>query len=381
MSDREIELFEVVVDAAEVVDLRERLARTRWPDQLPATGWSLGTDRGALQELCERWRSTFDWTDFARRCNQFPQFTTAVDGQRLHFIHARSPEATARPLLITHGWPGSVAEFFDVIGPLADPVAYGGQPEDAFHVVAPSLPGYGFSGPTTELGWNIERTARAFGEVMDRLGYGRFFAQGGDWGAFVSSSLAKAFPSRVAAVQLNLVMAGPPGGNPTEEEKAAADKLATFVATESGYQGIHATKPQTVAYGLTDSPAGLAAWILEKFHGWSGPEGDRKFNPDRLLDNISIYWLTGTINSSMRMYYEMMNPITGARLTPTPLDVPLGVSRYPDEPFTAPRRWVEGTHHPASVSEPREGGHFPAMQVPDIFVEDLRAFFRSWRWT
>jgi epoxide hydrolase len=270
-----------------------------------------------------------------------------------------------------------VAEFFDVIGPLSDPVAHGGEAADAFHVVAPSLPGYGFSGPTTELGWNIERTARAFVEVMDRLGYDRFFAQGGDWGSFVSSSLATAFPNRVAAVHLNLVMAGPPDDNPTEEEKAEAAKLATFVATESGYQGIHATKPQTLAYGLTDSPAGLAGWILEKFHGWSGPDGDQRFNLDRLLDNISIYWLTGTINSSMRMYYEMMNPLTGARLRPRPLDVPVGIGRYPDEPFTAPRRWVEATHHPVYVSEPPAGGHFPAMQVPQLFVDDLRAFFRS----
>ena len=376
MSDL-VEPFEVSVDDATIADLRDPLARTRWPDQPNGVGWDLGTDRDALQALCEHWRERFDWSAFVERCNRFPQHTTTVDGQRIDFIHARSPEAGARPLLLAHGWPGSVAEFFDVIGPLADPVAHGGSADDAFHVVVPSLPGYGFSGPTSELGWNIERTAQAFGEVMARLGYDRYFTQGGDWGSFVAPAMARAHPDRVAGVHVNLAVAGPPADGPTDEETAIAGRMGAFAATESGYQAIQGTKPQTLAYGLTDSPAGLAGWILEKFHGWSGADGDQRFSVDRLLDNITIYWLTGTINSSMRMYYEMRQPAAAASLGAAPANVPLGVGRYPDEPFTVPRRWIEEALHPGYIGEAAEGGHFAAMQVPDLFVDDIRACFRT----
>jgi microsomal epoxide hydrolase len=377
------ESFTVEVADEAIEDLRRRLTRTRWPDQIPGSGWDYGTDLGTLRDLCAHWADGYDWDGFLARANAHPQFTTTIDGQRIHFVHARSPEAEARPLLLTHGWPGSVAEFYEVIGPLSDPVAHGGDAADAFHVVCPSLPGYGFSGPTVERGWDVHRIARAWAELMSGLGYDRFFAQGGDWGSPVTISLAGNFPDRVAAVHVNMMIIGRPRdvddpmAGVTEAEREALARSEAWRAEEAGYQSIQGTKPQTLAYGLTDSPAGLAGWILEKFQSWSDCGGDvlGYFGRDRLLDNISIYWLTGTINSSMRLYYESLGP---GRLARQPkVTVPVGYTRYPGEMSRPPRAWAEARFDIFSWAEQERGGHFAAMELPGVFVDDVRACFRA----
>jgi pimeloyl-ACP methyl ester carboxylesterase len=379
-----IEPFSVDVPDDVISDLRGRLGRTRWPDQLPDAGWDYGTERSFLERLCRHWADGFDWDAFTGRANAFPQFVTTVEGQRIHFVHARSPEPMARPLLLLHGWPGSVAEFFDVIGPLSDPVCHGGTAAHAFHVIAPSLPGFGFSGPTTERGWDAPRIARVFARLMGDLGYDRFFAQGGDWGSLITLSLARQFPDRVAAAHVNLLITPPPEGvaDPmdglTEEEAAGVAAMAAYQQRETGYVKIQSTKPQTLGYGLSDSPAGVAGWIVEKFRTWSDCGGDVEslFGLDRLLDNISIYWLTGTINSSIRIYYETLGP---DRSTPwSPVTVPLGNARFPAEPYRAPRPWVEAAY-PTLVhwSELPRGGHFAAMEVPDLFTDEVRTFFQG----
>ncbi|ELY37931.1 epoxide hydrolase family protein, partial [Natronorubrum tibetense] len=312
-ADESIEPFELTVDRDAIDDLRTRLERARWPDQLPDAGWAYGTERETLRSLCAYWREEYDWSAFEERCNEFDQYTTVIDGQRIHCYHVRSPEPSATPLLLSHGWPGSVAEFFDVLGPLTDPAAHGGDPDDAFHVVAPSLPGFGFSGPTTEQGWDVPRMADAFATLMDRLGYDRFVAQGGDWGALITALLGANYPDRVDAIHTNMLFLTPSTlDEPMEllDERGRADYEATkaFRETGTGYHEIQATKPQTVAYGLTDSPVGLAGWLTEKFRAWSDCDGDLEssFDRDRLLDNLSIYWLTGTIGSSMRGYYCLL---------------------------------------------------------------------------
>ncbi|HXY91628.1 MAG TPA: epoxide hydrolase [Acidimicrobiia bacterium] len=373
--------FSVTVDDAVVDDLRTRLARTRWPDQIPGVGWDYGTDRAYLQELCEYWRDQFDWRAFEARCNAYPQVVTTIDGQRIHCVHARSPEPTARPLIVSHGWPGSVAEFFEIIGPLVDPASYGGDPADAFHVVVPSLPGYGFSGPTHERGWHGVRVAQAFGALMAGLGYERYYAQGGDWGSLVTTALGALFPEQVAAVHVNLLIAtAPEGRDPTdgltEADQARLADMQHFVAQETGYQAIQSTKPQTLAYGLTDSPAGLAGWIVEKFRTWSDCDGDveRSFTKDRLLDNISIYWITGTINSSTRMYYETIGG--GGFASVPPVTVPFGHTVFRGEIYNAPRAWVEDRYDIVYWNAAERGGHFAAMEVPDLFVDEVRRCFR-----
>jgi pimeloyl-ACP methyl ester carboxylesterase len=376
-----VEPFEVSVPEHVVSDLRDRLARTRWPDQLSGVGWDYGTERSVVQDLCAHWETSFDWRAFEARHNRFPQFLTTVDGQQIHFVHARSPEPGARPLLLTHGWPGSYTEFLDVIGPLSDPRAHDGDPADAFHVVAPSLPGYAFSGPTTERGWDIHRCARAFASLMDGLGYPRFLAQGGDWGALLTSSLAGQLPERVAAIHVTILQAGPPPGSDgselTLDNQAALAEMVEFTTHEAGYQAIQGTKPQTLSYGLTDSPAGLAAWIVEKFQKWSDCDGDPRnsYSLDRLLDNISLYWITGTINSSTRMYYESFGP--GRATSSPPVTVPVGHTVYPREIYRGPRAWAEAAFDIIHWEEMPRGGHFAAMEVPELFVPDIQACFRG----
>jgi len=377
-----VEPFRVVVTDAEIADLRHRLSHVRWPDQLPGSGWTHGTDRTLLRELCEHWRDVFDWSALTDRMNAWPQFLTTIDGQRIHFIHARSPEPQARPLIISHGWPGSVAEFTEVIGPLVDPVAHGGDAADAFHIVCPSLPGYGFSGPTTEPGWTVPRIADAFVSLMTRLGYDRFFAQGGDWGSGITNAMAARSPEHVAAIHLNLVTVGPPKGvddpmdGVTERERTRLDRMRDFHTNGAGYMAIQSTKPQTLAYGLTDSPAGLAGWMLEKFQAWSDCDGDvrNRFTFDQLLDHISIYWLTGTIHSSMRLYYESAGPGRAERIPHA--RVPMGHTVFPMETYAAPRRWVESVYDVVYWSEQDQGGHFAAMEVPELFVDEVRSCFR-----
>lgn len=380
MSDG-IEPFDVTVAEDAVADLQERLERTRWPDQLPDAGWDYGTEKSALQDLCAYWRDDYDWDGFAARLNAFDQFVTTVDGQGIHFYHVRSPEPDATPLLLSHGWPGSVAEFLDVLGPLTDPEAHGGDPADAFHVVAPSLPGFGFSGPTGDRGWGIQRMSDAFATLMDRLGYDEFVAQGGDWGGLISADLGARYPERVRAVHANMLFVRPddvedPFERLDEQGQADVEATAEFRETETGYQEIQSTKPQTVAYGLTDSPVGLAGWILEKFHTWiDGDDPTAVIGRDRLLDNLSLYWLTETIGSSMRVYYE--TDLEAA--IPDRVDVPTGHARYPGEIYKIPRVWAEDVFDVVHWTDQPEGGHFAAMEVPELFVEDLQEFHRTIR--
>ena len=380
----DIRPFEVAVDSETIDDLRTRLERTRWPDQLPDAGWAYGTELEYLRDLCAYWREAFDWAAFEDRLNEFDQYVTTIDGQRLHFYHVRSPEPDATPLVLSHGWPGSVAEFLDVLGPLTDPAAHGGDPANAFHVVAPSLPGFGFSGPTNEQGYDVPRIAETVAELMDRLGYDRYVAQGGDWGALVAALLGANYPDRVDAIHTNMLFLNPSSleaEDPTDllDERELADYRENAAARdgETAYHEIQATKPQSLAYGLTDSPAGLAAWIVEKFRSWSDCDGDleSRFDRDRLLDNVSVYWLTGTINSSMRVYYETD---VGAA-TPDAVDVPTGHARYPGEMYKTPRAWAEEVYDVVHWADVPEGGHFAAMEVPDLFVDDLRTFVGEWR--
>ncbi len=366
-----------------LTDLRDRLAHTRWPDQIPGSGWDYGTDTAYLRDLVEYWRSEYDWRAAEARLNALPQFVTEIDGQRVHFFHVRSPEPDAVPLVLTHGWPGSVVEFLDVMAPLADPIAYGGDPADAFHVVVPSLPGYGFSGPTHESGWDAARIADAWAVLMSRLGYERFGAQGGDWGAIVTQLLARRHADRLVGMHLNMVTVRRPDDDDTPldaADQAGVDAMLAFRETEMGYLQIQATKPQSLGVGLNDSPAGLAAWIVEKFRTWSDNDGDveRAFTRDQLLTNVMVYWVTGTVNSANRLYYEFRRGGGMRGPAPRPGDprVPTGCAVYPHEIFRPPRRWCEAAFDLRQFTEMPRGGHFAAMEVPELFTGDVRAFFR-----
>lgn len=375
-----VEPFDVTVPDAAIDDLNARLANARWPDQLPGTGWSYGTDQDYLQAVCEYWRTAFDWDGFEDRFNAFDQYTATVNDHHLHFYHAKSPEPAAEPLLLSHGWPGSVAEFLDVIGPLTDPAAHGGDPEDAFHVVAPSLPGYGFSGPTETTGVDVQEIAETFAVLMAELDYDTYFAHGGDWGALITAILGAEYPDHVDAIHLTMLFVKPSSlTDPMDllDEAGMADYRATkaFQENETGYMAVQETKPQSMAYGLHDSPVGLAGWIIEKFHGWSDCEDDVESAIDRtrLLDNLSVYWLTETINSSMRLYYE-----TDEReVIPDSVAVPTGHARYPAEILKTPRAWAERVYNITQWTEQPAGGHFAAMEVPELFVEDVRSYFRT----
>jgi pimeloyl-ACP methyl ester carboxylesterase len=377
MSDA-IRPFEIEVSDAVLADLRERLARTRWPDQLPGAGWEYGTELAYLKSLCETWRTAYDWRAHEGALARWPQFETTIDGQRLHFVHARSKRADAFPLLLTHGWPGSIVEFQKILPLLVAPDAGA----DAFHVVCPSLPGYGFSGPTRERGWDPERIARAELELMRRLGYARYGAQGGDWGSLVTSWVGKLDPAHCAGIHLNMLIAPPPpdAAAPTPDEQQRLARSASFQNEGTGYQAIQGTRPQTLAYGLTDSPAGLAGWIVEKFRAWSDCHGDVEsvFTRDELLTNLTVYWVTGTINSSMRLYYEMRK---SARMpfADGPITVPTGVALFPKELYNAPRAWAERVYAIRHWTVFDAGGHFAAMERPAELAADLGAFFRTVR--
>ena len=379
MSDA-IEPFRIAVPDEEIADLQSRLRATRWPAAAPETDWRYGTDLAYLQELCAYWADQYDWRVHEARLNAFDQFTTEIDGQHVHFIHARSPEREARPLLISHGWPGSVAEFLHIIDPLRDPAAHGGGAADAFHVVAPSLPGYGWSGPTGDTGWDPVRIADCFAVLMDRLGYERFTAQGGDWGSMITTQLGLRHADRLHGIHLNMIIAMPPEGltDFTEAELEGLAAAGDYLENGSGYAQIQGTKPQSVGYGLTDSPAGLAGWIIEKFHAWTDNEGDVEAAIDRddLLTNLSIYWFTRTASSSARLYYEAMkSDLFG--LQPGIVEVPTGGAVFPAEIVRPSRRFAEATFNVVHWTELDRGGHFAAMEAPDLLVDDIRAFARE----
>ncbi|MEU1956700.1 epoxide hydrolase family protein [Nocardia rhamnosiphila] len=375
-----IEPFSVVVDDAELKDLRHRLAQTRWPEPVEGAGWSTGTDVGYLRDLCEYWEKEYDWRRTEAELNRWPQFTTQVDGQRIHFLHVRSSVPGARPLMLLHGWPSSVLEFSKVIAPLIDPVAHGGDAADAFHVVVPSLPGYGWSGPTTKPGWDVDRIAAAMTVVMERLGYDSYGLLGGDWGSPIASRMTLATPDRVSGLYLTLVSVPPvpPEDDPTPEEQRLAAEFEQYAAAETGYIAIQATKPQSLAFGLTDSPAGLAAWIVEKLHAWTDCDGDLEsvLSRDDILGNITTYWLTGTAGSSIRLYREAILAGSAGPVDKY-VDVRTGVGVFPKELYRASRRQVERLYNVRRWTEMDRGGHFAALEQPELFIGDVRAFFRE----
>jgi pimeloyl-ACP methyl ester carboxylesterase len=374
----EIERFEVKVEDTVLADLRDRLGRTRFPDQIEGTSWEYGVPVAYLRELADYWRTAYDWRAQEAKLNELDHFRTRLDGQLVHFVHARSPHEDAFPLLLTHGWPGTIVEFLDVIPMLTHPEDHGGKPADAVHVIAPSLPGYGFSEPTRTTGWDTARIARAFAELMGRLGYDRYGAQGGDWGAQVATRIGALDPHCVA-LHVNMPIADPPPeALPlSDDDKAGLAALQHFQREESGYALEQSTKPQTLGAALNDSPAGLLAWIVEKFRTWSDCDGDLEtvFTRDQLLTNITVYWVTQTITSSARLYWENMH----SREKPAPVPVPTGVARYPKEVLRFPRPWVEQRYNVVHWADMARGGHFAAMEQPDLFVRDLRAFLRKVR--
>ena len=380
-----IEPFRIHVPDALLQDLRERLARTRFPDEIVDSGWAYGTDLAYLRALVAYWREGYDWRAAEARLNAFRQFRARVGDLAIHFIHERGVGPKPLPLVITHGWPDSVAGFAKIIGPLTDPARHGGDPADAFDVVAPSMPGYGFSDHARAPGMDPERIAAMWDALMQGLGYARFGAQGGDWGAMVTTYLGARHAAHVLGIHLNMVIALPPDpANPvaglTEEEVVGLMQARQFLKEESGYQRIQGTKPQTLAYALNDSPAGLAAWIVEKFRTWSDCDGDveRRFSKDQLLTNIMLYWATETANSSCRLYYETMHadkfPPSGLRV-----EVPTGCAIFPHELIKQPRAWAERVFNVQRWTRMGAGGHFAALEEPRALVEDIRAFFRPLR--
>jgi len=384
-TDRMIRPFRIDVPESDLEDLRDRLARTRWPEELPGVGWSRGVPLGYLKELADYWRCEYDWRRQEARLNDLPQFTTDIDGETVHFLHVLSPEPGAFPLILTHGWPGSIVEFLEVIGPLTDPRAYGGDPADSFHVVIPSIPGFGLSGPTHDAGWTTARIARAWAELMDRLGYQRYGAQGGDWGAFVSPELGRIAPDRVAGVHVNAATFGFIPFGPVDPadvatfsdgEKARVERLNRYMSDGNGYFQLQATRPQTVAYGLTDSPVGQLAWVVEKFKEWShaGETPDAAIDRDLMLTDVMLYWLTRTAGSSGSLYYENMH---GSSWGQQPGKTPTGVAVFAED--VAIRRYSEYGNNIVHWSEFETGGHFAAMEVPNLFVQDVRTFFRGLR--
>lgn len=362
-------------------DLKRRLAQTRWPEREPVGDWSQGVPLAQLRTLVEYWRTTYDWRRCEAALNNLGQYRTHIDGLDIHFLHVRSSHANALPIILTHGWPGSVIEFLKATPLLTNPTAHGGRPEDAFHVVVPSLPGFGFSGKPAERGWNAERIARAWAELMRRLGYSRYVAQGGDWGAFVTTALALQRPAGLAAVHLNMPLVIPqpvPTIGSSEAETRAIAALGRFLQDGAGYFQIQATRPQTVGYALTDSPAGLAAWIYEKFHAWTDNNGDPEtaLTRDEMLDDITLYWLTDTAASSARIYFEQ----AAAGIFGTVVDFPVGCSVFPRDIVPAPRSWADRVY-PKLIhwNELDRGGHFAAFEQPTLFTQELRACFRSLR--
>jgi pimeloyl-ACP methyl ester carboxylesterase len=389
----EIIPFRVEVAEAALADLRRRIAAARLPGKELVGDRSQGVQLATIEALAAYWRTDYDWRAGEARLNALPQFTTDIDGERIHFVHVRSPHPGALPLIVTHGWPGSVVELLEAVGPLTDPVAYGGRAEDAFDLVLPSLPGYGFSAPPAEVGWDAGRTARAWAELMRRLGYTRYVAQGGDVGAAVTDGMGRQGPEGLVGIHLNLLRNGLAGvaGFPaeTEDQRAAVDAITTFRTTGFGYFLEQSTRPQTIGYAVHDSPVALAAWVLDHDTD-SYVKISRAFvdgqpvgglTRDSILDNITLYWLTGTGASAARMYWENGRATAlAAGHAPPEVKVPVGFTTFPGEIFRAPRSWVEQTYPTLTYfNEVDRGGHFAAWEEPDLFSREVRAAFRSLR--
>ncbi|TNH28021.1 epoxide hydrolase [Micromonospora orduensis] len=380
--------FRIEIPQSELDDLKQRIASTRWPDEIPGVGWDRGVPLGYLRELADHWRSAYDWRAAEARLNEYPQYVTEIDGTNVHFMHIRSPEPDALPLIMTHGWPGTVAEFLEVIEPLTDPVKHGGEPSDAFHLVIPSIPGYAFSGPTGQVGWDTGRVADAWKELMRGLGYDRYAVQGGDWGMPISLRLGLADPEHVVGIHLNMCVTFPPPDPAAmagldQADLARLEFTARFMQDGTGWQRIQSTRPQTLSYALTDSPVGQLAWIAEKYKEWtdSAKVPEDAVSRDHILTAVSIYWLTATAGSSAQLYYESSHMDADFARTwagPWPLEMPVGVASFPKDAVRPVRRFAEQimptlTHW----TEFDRGGHFPALEQPQLLVGDIRTFARS----
>ncbi len=372
--------FRVDVPQALLDDLKLRLSMTRWPDQQTGPDWAQGVPLKRMQDVAKYWQQRYDWRRTESRLNAFPQFRTEIDGVGIHFLHVRSQHENALPLILTHGWPGSIFEFLKVIGPLVDPTAHGGKAEDAFHVVVPSLPGFGFSDKPKDKGWNVVRIAKAWGTLMARLGYSKWVAQGGDWGAGVTTALGHVKPAGLAGIHLNWQFVFPEKMPATlsADEQRTVDGATRFLTKEYGYFNEQSTRPQTVGEVLSSTPVGQAAWIYEKFQAWSDNGGDVEnvLTRDEILDDISLYWLSNTSAASARIYWENSpSSFSGGRL-----DLPVAVSVFPKEIYRAPRSWAEHTY-PQMIywNEVERGGHFAAFEQPALFVRELRAGFAKLR--
>ena len=380
MSDA-IESFTITVDEQQIEDLRDRLTRTRWPDSETPDDWSQGIPLGYMREVCQYWLADYDMQRIAGRLNALANYRTAIDGLGFHFLHVRSPEENALPLVMTHGWPGSVVEFLKVIGPLSDPASHGGDPADAFHVVCPTLPGYGFSDKPSEPGWKVDRVGDAWSVLMQRLGYQRYVAQGGDWGSAVTTAIGVQDPDHCLGIHLNMVSARPDPDTMddlTELEKRGIEGMKHYQDWDSGYSKQQSTRPQTLGYGLADSPTGQAAWIIEKFWSWMDCDGhpENVLTRDELLDNVMMYWIPAAGASSARLYWESF----GGGGRGGKVEVPTGCSIFPKEIFVCSRRWAE-KRFPNIVywNELDQGGHFAAFEQPELFVNELRSCFRNVR--
>jgi pimeloyl-ACP methyl ester carboxylesterase len=388
--DNAIRPFRIDIPEAALVDLRRRVVATRWPDRETVTDQSQGVRLAKIQALARYWGTEYDWRKAEAKLNAMPQFVTAIDGLDIQFAHIRSRHPNALPLIITHGWPGSVLELLKVVGPLTDPTAHGGRAEDAFHLVLPSMPGYGFSGKPQSTGWGPDRIARAWAVLMERLGYKRYVSQGGDWGSVVADAMARQAPAGLLGIHVNMPATVPPDvakalndGDPapaglSEKEKAAFEKLDTFYKKNCGYAAMMVTRPQTVGYGLSDSPVGLAAWMYDKFAQWtySGGEPERSLTRDEMLDDITLYWLTNSAISSAQLYWEN----NANNFNAVDISIPAAVTVFPGEIYQAPRSWVERSYHKLIYfNEVDKGGHFAAWEEPVLFSAEMRAAFRSLR--
>jgi len=390
----DIRPFHVEIPEEELAEMRGRIAATRWPSKELVADRSQGVQLETLQKLARYWAKEHDWRKTEAKLNALPQFTTEIDGVEIHFIHVKSQHEDALPLIMTHGWPGSVIELLEAVGPLTDPTAHGGRAEDAFHLVLPSLPGYGFSGEPIELGWNVGRIAKAWAELMHRLGYTRYVAQGGDVGASVTDQMGRQAPEGLLGIHMNLLvttLSGAPVPENTEEERAAREAINTFRASGFGYFLEQSTRPQTIGYALLDSPVALAAWMLDHdtdayykiSHAFVDGEPSGNLTPDHILDNITLYWLTGTGASAARSYWENGQAAAHAAASgqaPPPVSLPVGFTTFPGEIWQSPRSWVEAGYPNVTYFHKAErGGHFAAWEEPELFATEIRAAFKSLR--
>ncbi len=373
-----IEPFRIQIAQSALDDLKRRLTATRFPDAETPRDWSQGIPLAYVEELCTYWANDYDWRTREARLNRFPQFRATVGGLGIHFIHARSKHPAAKPLVMTHGWPGSIVEFQNVIAPLTDPTAHGGSEADAFHVVCPSLPGYGFSDKPTEPGWNAEKIADAWNELMGALGYSHYYAQGGDWGAIVTTAIGLNHGKTCKGIHLNMPIVTPDPetmGSLTPAEQSALAGMQHYQEWDSGYSKQQSTRPQTLGYGLADSPCGQLAWIVEKFWAWTDCDGhpENAISRDEMLDNVMLYWLTNSGASSARLYWESFNKVSR-----DPVNVPTGCSIFPKEIFRCSKRWAEKRFtRLVHFNELDKGGHFAAFERPDVFVDEVRQTFQK----